>query len=256
MTVAPVRLSVVVPAFHEVAAIGSTVARLRQGLESAGIEGPVEVVVADDGSADGTAEAAERAGADRVLRLPAHRGKGAAVREGVLAAEGRTVVFTDADLAYPPEQIAALVLAVESGGDVVVGSRRHVDTVTLVRNRRIREVTGRAFNLLTRALLPVARSDTQCGLKAFSSAAAHQIFGASRVDGFAFDVEVFVLADALGLTVEEVPVELANSDRSSVRLWPDALTMVRDLARIRWWMSTGGYRDRLRGAGGADRGER
>ena len=178
------------------------------------------------------------------------------MREGVLAAEGRTVVFTDADLAYPPEQIAALVLAVESGGDMVVGSRRHVDTVTLVRNRRLREVTGRAFNLLTRLILPVARRDTQCGLKAFSASAAHQLFGASRLDGFAFDVELFVLADALSLSVEEVPVELENSDRSSVRLWPDALTMVRDLARIRWWMATGAYRERLRGAGEAVQGGR
>ena len=98
----------------------------------------------DDGSRDGTADAARRGGADQVVEQPVNRGKGAAVRAGMLVARGRTVAFTDADLAYPPVQLLALLDQVESGWDVVVGSRRHVETSTLVRARRLREMTGPA----------------------------------------------------------------------------------------------------------------
>ncbi|MDQ1445470.1 MAG: hypothetical protein QOI20_1934 [Acidimicrobiaceae bacterium] len=234
-----VRLSVVIPAYKESARIAVAIAKLRDALS--GIE--TEIVVVDDGSGDDTAAAATRAGADQVVALPENRGKGAAVRAGVLSARGRTIAFTDADLAYPPAQLTRLLAEVESGWDMVVGSRRHVDTTTLVRARRLRELSGRLFNLLTLVVLLGQYRDTQCGLKAFRSDSARRLFTASTVDGFAFDVELFHLAERYRISLCEVPVELANTETSSVRVGADAMRMIRDLVRIRGLASAGAYHD-------------
>jgi dolichyl-phosphate beta-glucosyltransferase len=235
-----VRLTVVVPAYMEQDRIGDTVARLKADLDTLAAYGGLEVLVVDDGSTDGTAAAAEAAGATVVVH-PENRGKGAAVRSGVLAASGRTIAFTDADLAYAPDQIPSLVELAEQGWDVVVGSRRHTDTTTLVRARRLREIGGRAINLLTRAVLLGQYRDTQCGLKAFRSDVARLIFTHTRVDGFAFDVEVFHLVERYHLSLAEVPVRVENSARSTVRVARDALRLVRDLFRVRQWSAEGRY---------------
>ncbi len=231
-------LSVVVPAYEEEGRIGVAVERLREELV---VPGGVEIVVVDDGSRDATSDVARRAGADRVLTLPANRGKGAAVRAGMLASHGRALAFTDADLAYSPAQILRLLHEVEAGFDVVIGSRRHVETTTLVRARRLREVSGRLFNLLSRVVLLPSYVDTQCGLKAFDADAARMLFGRARVDGFAFDVELIYLTRRYGLSVREVPVELTSVQTSSVRLLRDGLHMVRDLVRVRRWSGAGAY---------------
>jgi len=236
-----VRLSVVVPAYREGARVARTVEQLRHALAEVAASGGLEVVIVDDGSDDDTAEQARAAGADQVLVLPANRGKGAAVRAGMLAAHGRAVAFTDADLSYPPEQLLRLLAEVESGWDVVVGSRRHVETTTLVRNRRLREVSGRLFNTLTVAVLLGQYRDTQCGLKSFRADAARLLFSHALVDGFAFDVELFHLAERYRLSLAEVPVELANSTTSSVCVGLDAVRMLRDLFRVRRWAAAGRY---------------
>ncbi len=235
-----VRLTVVVPAYMEQDRIGHTVARLKADLDTLAAYGGLEVLVVDDGSTDDTAAVAEAAGATVVIH-PENRGKGAAVRSGVLAASGRTIAFTDADLAYAPDQIPDLVELAEQGWDVVVGSRRHTDTTTLVRARRLREIGGRAINLLTRAVLLGQYRDTQCGLKAFRSDVARLIFAHTRVDGFAFDVEVFHLVERYHLSLAEVPVRVENSARSTVRVVRDALRLVRDLFRVRQWSAEGRY---------------
>ncbi|HEV7719978.1 MAG TPA: glycosyltransferase [Iamia sp.] len=226
------RLTVVVPAYREADRIAATVERIRAELAPVAPGAELEVVVVDDGSPDGTADAARAAGADQVVVLADNRGKGAAVRAGVLAATGRTVAFTDADLSYPPGQIADLLTEVEAGWDVVVGSRVHTETSTLVRARAVRELGGRVINLATHAVLLGAHRDTQCGLKAFRSDVARSLFARTRVDGFAFDVELFHLAERDRLSLREVPVQVANAERSSVRVVRDGLRIVRDLARI------------------------
>ena len=236
-----VRLSVVVPAYHEEGRIGPTIERMRRELATVHDNGGVEIVVVDDGSGDDTAEQARAAGADVVLVQPKNRGKGAAVRAGMLETSGRTVVFTDADLAYAPTQIITLLTQIESGWDVVVGNRRHVATSTLVRARRIREIGGRLINLATHALLLGQYRDTQCGLKAFRSDVARLIFSASRIDGFAFDVEIFHLIERHRLSLAEVPVRVENSERSTVKIVRDGLRLIVDIVRVRWWAREGRY---------------
>jgi glycosyltransferase involved in cell wall biosynthesis len=235
------RLSVIVPAYAEAGRIGASVAALRDALRPVAVEGGIELIVVDDGSPDATAEEAARAGADEVISLPANRGKGAAVRAGMLAARGRTLAFTDADLAYSPDQLLTLLAKVEEGWDVVVGSRRHVETTTLVRARRVREVGGRVFSLVTGWLVLGQERDTQCGLKAFSADAARRIFSRGQLDSFAFDVEIFLLARRWGLKLAEVPVAVQNFDASTVRLSSDAWRMVLDLWRIQRWARSGYY---------------
>jgi dolichyl-phosphate beta-glucosyltransferase len=236
-----VRLSVVIPAFREEDRITETVDRIRSDLDEVARSGGLEVVVVDDGSDDGTADAARAAGADVVVRYEPNRGKGAAVRAGVLAAHGRTVAFTDADLSYPPLQIMRFLERVEEGWDVAVGSRQHTDTLTVVRAGRLREAGGRVINVLTGVVLLGRYRDTQCGLKAMRSDVGRLVFSHARIDGFAFDVELFHLVERYRLTLTEVPVEVVNSSRSTVRVARDALRLVRDLFRVRAAARLGAY---------------
>ena len=228
-----VRLSVVIPAFGEEEGIAATLARVEADLGHLRDEGGLEVIVVDDGSADDTAGAARRAGADVVIRQPANTGKGGAVRSGVLAATGRCGAFTDADLSYAPAQILDLMAQIELGWDVVVGSRQHDDTRTLVEAGRLREMGGRVVNLLTSVVLLGRYRDTQAGLKAFRSDVATVLFSHSMVDGFAFDVELFHLVERYRFTLIEVPVEVVNATRSTVHVVRDTWRLVRDLFRIR-----------------------
>jgi dolichyl-phosphate beta-glucosyltransferase len=235
------RLTLVIPAYFEEEGIADTVAKVEQALGHLRADGGFELIVVDDGSADATAALAREAGADVVVALDENGGKGGAVRAGMLAARGRTVAFTDADLSYSPDQVLRLLEGVEQGWDVVVGSRKHTETRTLVTNRRLREVGGRVVNGLTSAVLLGQYRDTQCGLKAFRSDAARLIFDHTRIDGFAFDIEVFHLVERYRLTLLEVPVELTNSTRSTVHVVRDTTRLVRDLFRIRSIAHTGGY---------------
>lgn len=235
------RLSVVIPAYRESDRIEETVHRVREDLAAIGADGGVEVVVVDDGSDDDTADRAEAAGADLVLRQHPNRGKGAAVRAGMLAASGRTVAFTDADLSYPPVQLLGFLDAIEAGWDVAVGSRQHEGTMTVVRAGRLREVGGRIINVFTGIVLLGRYRDTQCGLKAMRSDVGRLVFSRTRIDGFAFDVEVFHLVERDRLTLTEVPVQVVNSSRSTVNVVRDASRLVRDLFRVRAFARLGDY---------------
>ena len=235
------RLSVVLPAYREGDRIGDAVRRMGEALADVAAGGGLEVVVVDDGSPDGTADAALAAGADQVVVLPANRGKGAAVRAGVLAARGRTVVFTDADMAYGPDQVRRILEQVEAGWDVAIGDRRHPDTRTLTRPSRMRALGSRAINLLVFAVLLGSYRDTQCGLKGFRSDVARFMFARARSDGFGFDIELLHLVERHQLSLIEVPVEVTNSDRSTVRAARDALRLIVDLFRMRHWAAEGRY---------------
>ena len=227
------RFSVVVPAYCEAGRIGDTVAALRAALAAVDASGGAEILVVDDGSHDGTAGAARAAGADVVVEFEVNRGKGEAIRAGMRASSGEVVAFTDADLAYAPNQLVGLIDEVERGADMAVGDRRHPDSVAVTAPSGLRRAGSLVVGLL-RGMLRLGRGrDTQCGLKAFSRRAAGAVLEASVMDRFSFDIEVLFLADRLGMEVCQVPVEVVNSDVSSVRVVSDGWELVLDMCRIR-----------------------
>jgi glycosyltransferase involved in cell wall biosynthesis len=230
-----------VPALDEADRIGETVRRLAGALADVGALGGVEVIVVDDGSSDATADAAVAGGADQVVVQPHNRGKGAAVRTGILAARGRTIAFTDADLAYGPDQVRRVLAAIEDGWDVAIGDRRHPDSRTLEPASPLRALGSRIINWLGYVVLLGSYRDTQGGLKGFRSDVAGFVFARTRVDGFAFDIEVLHLVERHQLSLLEVPVEVANTRRSTVRAARDAGRLLVDLARIRRWSAEGEY---------------
>jgi dolichyl-phosphate beta-glucosyltransferase len=232
---APVYLSVVIPAFNERDRIGPTIAAIRTYLAAQAYAS--EIIVVDDGSGDGTADRARQAlagGPDsRVLRLPENRGKGRAVKEGVLAARGRVVLFSDADLSTPIAMLGRLLERLEAGADVVIGSRALMESDVRVHQPRLRESLGKLFNAVVRRLIVPGIRDTQCGFKAFRLEAARELFAELRTEGFCFDVEILDAARRRGLRIEEVPVVWENSKPSGVRVIRGFPQIVRDLARIR-----------------------
>ena len=191
----------------------------------------------DDGSGDGTAERAREALAGlpgaRVLRFPENRGKGRAVKEGVLAARGRVVLFSDADLSTPIAMLDRLLERLEAGADIVIGSRALAESDVRVHQPRLREALGKLFNAVVRRLLVPGIRDTQCGFKAFRRDAARELFEGLRTEGFCFDVEILAAARRRGLRIEEVPVAWENSKPSAVRVVRGFPRILRDLARIR-----------------------
>ena len=240
------RISLIIPAFEEADRIAGTLSTVDSELRSSLQKSDdIEVIVVDDGSNDATSEIARKAGADVVIRLEENKGKGAAIRAGVQEANGSVVAFTDADLAYNPRQVVKLVTLVESGYDMVVGSRQHIETKNLVRAGRFREVGGRLINMATSGILLGHYRDTQCGLKAFKSQVAKSLFDAGTLDGFSFDVELFHLAERWDLSLKEIPVEVENSQRSSVSAFRDGVFLLLDLIRIRQRARRGIYPENL-----------
>lgn len=230
-----IALSVVIPAFDEAERIGPTLAAVRNHFESGDV--PAEIIVVDDGSRDGTAARAEAALAgfaeSRIVVLPANRGKGAAVRAGVLASRGDLVLFTDADLSTPIEELERFLPLIDAGADVVIGSRALPGSDVRVRQRALREGMGKLFNRLVRLLVLPGIPDTQCGFKLFRREAARRVFSETRIRGFGFDVEILALCARRGYRVFQVPVAWVNSPPSRVRLVRSSLGMIADLVRIR-----------------------
>ncbi len=229
-------LTIVVPAYNEAARIGQTLDRLfawRQARSPS-----VEIVVVDDGSRDDTVAVARRCGTDqtqfRVETLGRNRGKGAAVRHGVQVARGQWVLFSDADLSTPIEEIDKLLAAIVAGADIAIASRDTVGSVLDRRQPAYREAMGRTFNALVRALGVPGIADTQCGFKLFAAEAARRCFGRMTIERFAFDVEVLYIARRLGYRIAEVGVRWIDDDRSTVSPVRDAARMLSDVARIRW----------------------
>lgn len=233
-------LSVVIPAFNEEQRLPASLARIRGFLEARAQS--FEIVVADDGSKDATAAVAEAAGGPwlRVLRGERNRGKGHAVRRGMLEARGERRLMTDADLSTPIEELPSLEARLDRGFDVAIGSRAVVGARIEVRQSAFRETAGRAFNVLVRLLLLPGVRDTQCGFKLFTAAAAQAAFEPVRLSGFSFDVEAIYVARRLGLRVAEVPVLWRNDVATRVGGLSGTRAFL-DLLRIRLNAARGRY---------------
>ena len=223
-------VSVVVPAFNEGTRLGASLKRITSYFRSQSIE--FEIIVVSDGSTDETAAVA-RAGGDAVklVELLRNQGKGAAVRNGILESQGQHILFTDADLSTPIEQWIQIYEKLGEGYDVVIGSRAHAESNIEVRQPWYRERMGKIFNWILRCILPLKLKDTQCGFKLFESETAKRLFGAARVDGFAFDAEILYLAKRFGYCVAELPVPWSDSVPSRVHAVRHSLQMLKDLRR-------------------------
>ncbi len=237
------RLSVVMPAYREVDRIAESIETLHVHLSTLLKPEEFEIVVVDDGSGDGTAAAAEATGKAVGVLLPANLGKGGAVREGMLAAKGRTRVFLDADLAYGPSEVVRIMGEIEAGWDVAVGTRRDSRLDASTNAGLIRDVGGRLVNIATHVLLLGQYRDTQAGCKGFRGDVAELIFSKTKLNGFSFDIEIFHLVERWRLTLVEVPMTPAETEASTVSLVADTMQLLADIGRIRRWSARGEYTD-------------
>jgi len=228
----PPRLSLVVPAYNEATRLARGIPKLLEVIP----RDETEIIVVDDGSTDGTAEVARRHLADvprRVLlRLPKNSGKGAAVRAGVVEASGEIIAYMDADMATDPGDLINLVGALRAS-PVAVGSRAAAGSVVEDKSP-LRTLMTRTFGLLVASAVDLPMRDTQCGFKAFHGSVAKLLFHGTRVDSFAFDVEVLTRAARLGLHMEEVPVRWTEVAGSKVRVVRHSLEMLIDVGKTRW----------------------
>ena len=229
--------SVVIPCFNEAARIGTTIRATLDYLHKNSPES--ELIVVNDGSTDATGATARDvlSGAELTTRLLENfpnRGKGAAVRSGLLAAQKSIALFFDADLSTPLEETPKVIEPIATDEvDIVFGSRALDRRLIGQHQPWRREQAARVFNLLVRLTTGLPFWDTQCGFKAFRMGACRPILEAARIDGFAFDVELLFLAHRAGLRIREIPVRWNHSEGSKVRLFQDSLQMLREIVTLR-----------------------
>lgn len=240
-----IALSVIVPAYNEAFRILPTLQSICAILDHRAQ--PYEVLVVDDGSIDKTVAAVEafRRGHPniRVIELPCHVGKGGAVRAGMLEAKGFRRLIADADGATPFQELTRLETELDRGADLAIGSRYLAsrDPRFQVIARWHRTVLGNLFNALVRRLGIEGITDTQCGFKLLTGAAAKDLFSVMRVDGFGFDLELLYLSQRRGYRIAEVPIHWCDQPGSKVSLVRDGIRMLGDLLRIRRTYAFGGY---------------
>jgi dolichyl-phosphate beta-glucosyltransferase len=255
-------ISIVIPAYNEAA-------RIAQSLEAIGSyagrnsSNDFELIVVDDGSSDDTVEVAERSLPktanlySRIIRYAPNRGKGYAVRQGLLAARAPIALFSDADLSTPIEEMPKLVQdLVEGDADLTFGSRALDRSLIGVRQPRRRELGGRAFNAVLRLATGLPFWDTQCGFKAFRMSVCRPLIEAATIDRFGFDIELLYEAHRADLRLREIPVRWDHRDGSKVHFLRDGSRMLRDILTVRRRGARGYYDQGIRLAGAAAGGNR
>jgi dolichyl-phosphate beta-glucosyltransferase len=238
------RLSIVIPAYNEAKRIEGSLNTIRRTLHGSSFDWDVRVV--DDGSEDDAAAVVARvARADRrvTLQREPHRGKGGAVRAGMLAARGDLRFLCDADLSMPMHELPRFVdkVTMTRECDIAIGTREG-ETARRVGEPFYRHFMGRVFNTLVRKTVLPGIHDTQCGFKMFTAHAAQSVFSAATMDGWAFDIEALVIARTQGLRIREVPIEWHYGADSRVRAFRDSYRMLRDLLTIHARSRGGAYR--------------
>lgn len=228
-------LSIVIPAYNEEAVIKETLKKVAEYLE--GRYPSYEIIVVCDGCKDNTAnvagEAAKANHKIRALDRKNNMGKGFSVRQGCLEAKGNYVIFTDADLSTPIDEIEKLLKWLEAGYDIAIGSRALKESDIQIRQPWYRETMGKIFNLFVQAIAVKGISDTQCGFKGFKRDAAMQVFQLQTINGYGFDVELLYIAGRLGYRIKEIPVRWLNRMASRVNPLVHPVQMLYDLIKIR-----------------------
>ena len=234
------RLSVVIPAYNEAKRIGATLIDVHAYLVKQSCS--AEIIVVDDGSADRTADVVRSEfPAVHVISYSENRGKGHAVRTGMLAAKGEVRLFFDADGSTPIEELDKALPHFDAGADIVIGSRMVQGANVLVHQHWLRERVGRFYNVVLLALGLTRMRDTQCGFKAFTARATEICFTRQTMERFSFDVEALCIAQRHGLRIVEVPVRWIISPDTRVHMVRDAVSTLRDLLAIRRNLLRGVY---------------
>jgi dolichyl-phosphate beta-glucosyltransferase len=227
-------LSIVIPAYNEAHRLPGTLAAVAAYLERERLE--AEIIVVDDGSTDQTVAAVSGlegyALPPRVIASKRNRGKGVSVRDGLLAAQGRHVLFMDADHSTPIDEQEKLLAALGKGADVAIGSRYLRGDSIKIKQRWYRVWVSRVGNRVIRYTLLPGMLDTQCGFKLFTNAAARDIAGRLTLAGYSFDVELLVIARCLGYDVREVAVDWYDAPGSRVRLVPTSIRTLWEVLRM------------------------
>jgi len=237
------RYSIVIPAYNESTRLGATLEKVLAYVHTH--EWDAEVIVVNDGSRDNTADIvrtfARKYPALRLVENPGNRGKGYSVRNGMLNARGRILLFSDADLSSPIEEVPKLLKALDEGADVAIGSRWLCAQTQIQRQPQYRQLLGRIFNLMLRITLNLQFKDTQCGFKAFKQRAAQAIFPLQKIERWGFDPEILFLARKFGLTVMEVPVAWGHNEGTRINPLVDGSRMFMEMLYIRWYDLQGKY---------------
>ena len=225
-------VSVIIPAYNEAGRIRDTLEHVTAYLSRQ--EYDSEVIVVDDGSSDGTAASAKRSFPDtKTVSYQPNRGKGYAVRTGMLAASGAYRLFYDADGSTPIDELEQVWPHFQDGADIVIGSRALPDSNVEIPQSWARRNMGRMFNILVKSLAFRGIPDTQCGFKIFTAAACETVCSRQTLDGFAFDVELLYIAKKHALRIDQIPVRWVNSPRSAVSLLRAPAHMLHEVLKIR-----------------------
>jgi dolichyl-phosphate beta-glucosyltransferase len=231
-------LSIVIPAFQESERIGESLRKILAYVENENLN--AEVIIVDDGSKDNTAEVARKACSEfpelatNVIRYEENRGKGFAVKTGLLAASGEIALFSDADLSTPIEELPKLISPIENGDfDLTFGSRAIDRSLIGDRQPWRREQGGKVFNLIVRILTKLPFWDTQCGFKAFRMIKFRPLLDVMKIERFGFDVEFLYVANLAKLKLKETPVVWNHCDGTTISVFRDSLRMFREVQEIR-----------------------
>ena len=229
-------ISVIIPAYNEETRLGPTLDKIIAYFQVSKVFNGIEIIVSDDGSTDQTPRIAHSRSGVVYLSSDKNRGKGHAVRKGVLQAKGDVILISDADLSTPIEELSKLYrwITPDGGYDVAIGSRSLPESEILVRQKFYRQGMGVAFNKIMRATCGLRYIDTQCGFKLFTRSAAMDVFTRQTINGYAFDVEVLMILEKRGYNIKEVPIRWTNSPSSRVSLIKDATAMLLELMKIRF----------------------
>lgn len=228
-------MSIVIPAYNEEVRLGPSLERSVEYFDSRSYT--YEILVVSDGSKDGTnalvAAFAEKNPKVRLVEYHPNRGKGYAVRKGMLTAEGTYILFMDADLATPLPETEKLLPVVEGGKPIAIGSRPLKESELEIHQPWYREALGRCSNALVQALAVRGIKDTQCGFKIFENKVAKDVFSRCKLNGFSFDFEALMVARDLGYEIVEIPIRWAHQEGSKVVFWRDYPRALRDLVKLR-----------------------
>jgi dolichyl-phosphate beta-glucosyltransferase len=237
-------ISIVIPAFNEEKRLTATLTSVYDFFTIKNSQ--FEIIVVNDGSSDGTADLVDKFSQNypqiKLISYPDNKGKGFAIKTGVLSAQGTVILIDDADGSSPIEEYQRLKTAIDDGAAIAIGSRAKPDPNCNVKALPYRTYIGNTFNSIVQSLLLPGIHDTQCGFKLFKKEIAHEIFSDATIDGYAFDVEILYLARQREYKIDEISINWHNAAGSKVNIWIDSFKMLFQVLKISWRAFQGKYR--------------